>query len=144
MAVGLDYGAVGEELLHNSNSWSNQWKLFGCHVQRFINDLFAPDNCSFIQTAPSREFSLLGKNTTIRLARTTMLLYDASHKYLMTQIVFGQSEGYCNRSKFIPDIFVSAYPLSKRILKLTLAEPFVHQATRVMLMSSELVHGVCT
>lgn len=39
--IGLDYGAVGEELLHNGNSRSNQWKLIGCNVQRLVKYLFS-------------------------------------------------------------------------------------------------------
>ena len=40
MFAGVDYGAVGEELSHNSSSWSNQWKFLGCNVQRFVDYLF--------------------------------------------------------------------------------------------------------
>ena len=40
MFAGVDYGTVGEELSHNSNSWSNQWKFLGCNVQRFVDYLF--------------------------------------------------------------------------------------------------------
>lgn len=53
--IGLDYGAMGKELLYNSNSWSNQWKLIGCDVQRFVNYLFFLGNCSFVETAPFGE-----------------------------------------------------------------------------------------
>jgi hypothetical protein len=40
MFAGVDYGAVGEELLHNSNCWSNQRRFLGCNVQRFVDYLF--------------------------------------------------------------------------------------------------------
>lgn len=34
--LGVDYRAMGEELLYKCNSWYKQWEFINCDVQRFV------------------------------------------------------------------------------------------------------------